>query len=194
MPLQNRVAPDGALHAAPARGTLMGNRGGRLHDDTQSLGTARWRSRQWISCVLSFKNRRRRVMGNSYTEMFFLDEVTALAAGHRPCFECRRAAAIDFATRFQGSGRSRAPEMDRVLHSARLGPKDRGALANQPDGTMATDGAQVFAKSATGILIWSFDGYRPMTAIPKAPLTLLTPAPIRAVLSAGYQPLWHHSA
>lgn len=194
MPLQNRVAPDGRLQATPARGTLMGNRGGRLHDDSQRLGAARWRSRQWISCVLSFKGRQRQVMGNSYTEVFFLDEVTAMAAGHRPCFECRRAAAVDFATRFQGPGRSRAPEMDRILHRARLGPKDQGVLADQPDGTMGTDGTQVFTKSATGILIWGFEGYEPTTTVPQTPLTLLTPAPIRVVLSAGYQPLWHPTA
>ena len=98
MPLQNRVDPFGELFATPARGTLfMGNRGGRIHTDERTLTTRRWASRQWICCVLDFKGRQRDVWGRYYTELFFLDEVTALAAGHRPCFECRRKDAEDFA-------------------------------------------------------------------------------------------------
>ncbi len=93
MPLQNRVLPDGQIVAHSARGAFMGNRGGRFHDpETRTLTTRRWASRQWIICVLDFKHRHREVMGHGYTELFFLDEVTALAAGHRPCFECRRQA------------------------------------------------------------------------------------------------------
>ena len=88
--LQNRVAPDGSLHAVPDRGTLMGNRGGRLHDAHGRLGRARWRSKAWIACRLTFRGRKRAVWDASYSELFFLDEATALAAGHRPCFECRR--------------------------------------------------------------------------------------------------------
>ena len=102
MPLQNRVSPFGELFATPARGTLMGNRGGRLHVAQRKLGARRWSSRQWICCVLDFKNRHRKVWGDSYTELFFLDEVTALAAGHRPCFECRRKDAETFAALFAG--------------------------------------------------------------------------------------------
>src|SRR5688572_12098743 len=97
MPLQNRVDPFGELFATPARGTLFGNRGGRFHTDQQTLTRRRWASRQWICCVLKFKNRQRDVWGRYYTELFFLDEVTALSAGHRPCFECRRAEASAFA-------------------------------------------------------------------------------------------------
>src|SRR5262249_5883937 len=97
MPLQNRVTPFGALVATSARGTIYGNRGGRFHRDDRTLGTRRWASRQWICCVLSFKGRRHEVWGRRYTALFFVDEVTALAAGHRPCFECRRAAATAFA-------------------------------------------------------------------------------------------------
>ena len=97
MPLQNRVSPFGELFAASARGTLLGNRGGRIHRDDRTLGKRRFASRQWICCVLEFKGRRRKVWGDSYTELFFLDEPTALAAGHRPCFECRRAEARAFA-------------------------------------------------------------------------------------------------
>ena len=97
MTLQNRVTPFGDLTIAPARGLLMGNRGGRLHDARRQWGARRWASKQWICCKLDFNNRHRTVWGNSYSELFFLDEVTAFAAGHRPCFECRRKDALAFA-------------------------------------------------------------------------------------------------
>ena len=100
MPLQNRVDPFGNLFATPARGTLMGNRGGKIHTADRKLTGRRWSSRQWICCVLDFKNRQRNVWGRFYTELFFLDEVTAFGAGHRPCFECRRKDADSFATLF----------------------------------------------------------------------------------------------
>jgi len=90
MPLQNRVSPFGELITTSARGLFMGNRGGRFHTADRTLTSRRWASRQWICCRLQFKQRHRKVWGDSYTELFFLDEVTALAAGHRPCFECRR--------------------------------------------------------------------------------------------------------
>src|SRR6186713_2001509 len=129
MPLQNRVSPFGELFASPARGTMFGNRGGKFHRDDKTLGSKRFASRQWICCVLQFKNRRRDVWGRYYTELFFLDEVTALAAGHRPCFECRRAEAVAFAAAFakeQGlSSPLRAPEMDRILHAERLDGHDK---------------------------------------------------------------------
>jgi hypothetical protein len=93
MPLQNRVTPFGEIVAVPARGTFMGNRG-RLHDAERRLTRSRWQLKAWIICLLEFKGRHRTVMSpNSYTELFFLDEATALAAGHRPCFECQRTAA-----------------------------------------------------------------------------------------------------
>src|SRR5919204_5257344 len=124
MPLPNRVDPFGELFATSARGTLFGNRGGRFHRDDRTLGRRRWVSRAWICCVLEFKGRHRTVWGRGFTELFFLDEVTALAAGHRPCFECRRADAKAFAAAFArghgNRGTPRAPEIDRVLHAERL--------------------------------------------------------------------------
>src|SRR3954463_13014187 len=96
MALQNRVDPFGEPIATPARGTMFGNRGGRVHRDDRTLGQRRWASRQWICCVLQFKGRHRAVWRGGYTELFFLDEATALAAGHRPCFECRRRDALAF--------------------------------------------------------------------------------------------------
>lgn len=97
MPLPNRVDPFGKIHAVGARGTLMGNRGGCFHRDDKTLKPTHWASRQWIVCELEFKGRRRTLMSpGRYTELFFLDEATALAGGHRPCFECRRERATAF--------------------------------------------------------------------------------------------------
>ncbi len=125
MPLQNRVSPEGEIVAVAARGTVYGNRGGCFHRDDKTLQARAWASRQWICCVLEFKNRRRPLMRPGlFTELFFLDEATALAAGHRPCFECRRDAAERFARLWPGEkradGRAAAPAMDRVLHAERL--------------------------------------------------------------------------
>ncbi|HLW90790.1 MAG TPA: hypothetical protein VKS78_05750, partial [Roseiarcus sp.] len=118
-PLQNRVDPFGELVAMAARGALMGNRGGKFHRPDKTLGRRRWASRQWICCVCSFKGRRRDVWGAGYTELFFLDESTALAAGHRPCFECRRAEAEAFRAAFDERGWISAPAMDEILHAER---------------------------------------------------------------------------
>jgi hypothetical protein len=132
MPLQNRVDPFGELFATPARGAMFGNRGGKFHTDAQTLTTRRWVSRQWICCVLDFKGRQRDVWGRYYTELFFLDEVTAFAAGHRPCFECRRRDAELFARLFAkantNSVRSRVsgnPGAANPVHVV-LGPRFRG--------------------------------------------------------------------
>src|SRR5690348_17570727 len=141
MPLQNRVDPFANLFATPARGTLMGNRGGKFHTDRQKLTARRWVSRQWICCVLDFRGRHRDVWGRYYTELFFLDEVTAFAAGHRPCFECRREDAEKFARLFSGEAtRARAPAMDAVLHRERLDGRARRThrrrIDDLPDGAM----------------------------------------------------------
>jgi hypothetical protein len=144
MPLQNRVNPFGALFAASARGTFLGNRGGRFHTDAKTLTARRWQSRQWICCVLDFKGRQRDVWGRFYTELFFLDEPTALAAGHRPCFECRRKEAEAFAEAWRTvrglSQRLYAAEMDEVLHRERLRGRakrlHRRSIDTLPDGAL----------------------------------------------------------
>jgi len=92
VPLQNRVLPTGEIAAIPARGTLTGNRG-IIHRDDKTLGTSRWSHHAWICCTLDWQGRKRPVMtGRNWTELFFLDESVAFAAGHRPCGYCRRAA------------------------------------------------------------------------------------------------------
>ena len=143
-PLQNRVDPFGELHAVAERGGLMGNRGGRLHRDDQTLSGSRWKNKHWLICVCEFKGRRRDVWGRYYTELFFLDEPTALAAGHRPCFECRRQAAKAFIAAFPGAP-SHVEAMDEALHRERVENRRkrlwRARLGDLPDGAMiARDG------------------------------------------------------
>ena len=126
MALQNRVAPDGTIFADPARGLLMGNRGGVLHDGGKRLTARRWASKQWIACALAYKDRHETIMApGRYTQLFFLDEATALAAGHRPCALCRRGDFLRFMEGWQRlHGLVRMPkvdEIDAVLHAERVG-------------------------------------------------------------------------
>jgi hypothetical protein len=198
MPLQNRVDPFGELFVTPARGTLFGNRGGKFHTDAQMLTSRRWVSRQWICCVLDFKGRQRDVWGRYYTELFFLDEVTAFAAGHRPCFECRRKDALAFAERFPG-GRVSAPAMDDVLHAERLDGKSkrihRRGIDTLPDGAMIVRDGDAYAVRGNKLLRWTPRGYRDATRRPKGvTVDVLTPPSILRVLSRGYSPQWHKSA
>ncbi|MEA2879079.1 MAG: hypothetical protein QOF14_4275 [Hyphomicrobiales bacterium] len=201
MPLQNRVTPFGELIATPARGTIYGNRGGKFHRDDQTLGKRRWASRQWICCVLSFKGRHHPVWRDRYTALFFLDEVTALAAGHRPCFECRRADAKAFAEKWaeaKGIRVPRAPDMDLVLQSERLNGREKRTheirIDDLPDGAVvALDGA-AFAARGSHLLRWSENGYSERIPRSRGVANVLTPPSIVGVLAAGYQPQWHSSA
>jgi hypothetical protein len=203
MPLQNRVDPFGELFAATARGTLMGNRGGRIHTGEQKLTRRRWASKQWIACVLEFNGRQRDVWGRYYTELFFLDEVTALSAGHRPCFECRRKDAEAFAAcwarTFKLAARPRAQAMDEILQRERLDGRGkrrhRARLESLPDGAMIAMNDEAFAVRGDGLLRWTPKGYAARERRMRgATVDLLTPPSIVAVLKAGYRPGWHASA
>ena len=207
MPLQNRVTPFGAVERNTARGLMMGNRGGRMHDaQSRTLTKRRWASRRWIVCVTQFRGRRRKVMSpGSYTELFFLDEVTALAAGHRPCFECRNADAKAYAAAFP-DGPLPADDMDRRLHaercvSGRRQPRISGKeTAALPAGTMFADGETCFAAGRNGLLQWTFDGYVPLGGdarhrlLAHGGLVLLTPPATVEALKNGYRPRFHPSA
>lgn len=210
-PLQNRVDPFGDIHAVPDRGTLMGNRGGCLHNDSRQLGRRRWVSRRWIACVLSFRGRHRTVMTpRRYTELFFLDEPTALAAGHRPCFECRRSEARAFAAAwalaFHLSKMPRADEIDRRLHAERTVSKratvtaQRVRPADLPNGAMVATKADNEGRAAWLVLDgtlwhWSFTGYEAALSVEEVGEAELITAPsIVSVLAAGYQPHIHYSA
>jgi hypothetical protein len=201
MPLQNRVSPFGELFASPARGGFFGNRGGKFHRDDRTLGSRRHASRAWICCVLSFKGRQRDVWGRYYTELFFLDEPTAFAAGHRPCFECRRAEAVAFAENFAGGEkRPKAGEMDLVLHRERLAGDGRRKqmhpvrLEALPDGAFVTlSGEDAFAVYGKRLLRWSSAGYCEALPRPRGHAMMLTPPAITKVLARGYEPHWHES-
>jgi hypothetical protein len=210
MPLQNRVTPEGEIIATPHRGLMLGNRGGAFHLPDRTLGQRRWATRQWIACVLSFKGRHREAMmqPHRYTELFFLDEATALAAGHRPCFECRRRHAEHFAALW-GQMRgwpapARAPEMDLALHAERVGARGRkttyrALLSALPEGAfvrLPDDGtARAYLIEKNDLLPWSPAGYgAPVPAPKRREVEVLTPRSIVAVLSAGYRPMLHPSA
>jgi hypothetical protein len=203
MPLQNRVNPFGELSAAPARGLFMGNRGGRFHTDAKTLTARRWASRQWICCVLDFKNRQRDVWGRFYTELFFVDEPTALAAGHRPCFECRRADARRFAEAWRQAHELAGPpsvgEMDAVLHEQRLAGRAKRLhsrdFVSVPDGAFVALGGEAFAVRGDTLLRWTPNGYDGRKCRPRhGSADVLTPPAILAVLAAGFRPHWHPSA
>ncbi|MEZ5818001.1 MAG: hypothetical protein R3D44_13050 [Hyphomicrobiaceae bacterium] len=205
MPLQNRVTPEGDIVSHPARGLMMGNRGGAFHDACRRLGRRRWASRQWICCRLSFKDRHREVMApGRYTELFFLDEVTALAAGHRPCFECRREDANLFAMLWAeahgGDGRASAPQMDQRLHAERVDAQGgklthRARLAQLPDGAVIRRDGQSLLVWGESLCLWTPDGYQPPRYRPASgDAEVLTPPSIVAVLAAGFRPIVHPTA
>jgi hypothetical protein len=193
-PLQNRVDPFGEFHAVAERGGMMGNRGGRLHRDDRTLSGSRWKNKHWLICVCEFKGRRRDVWGRYYTELFFLDEPTALAAGHRPCFECRRQAAKAFIAAFPGAP-SHVEAMDEALHSERVENRrkrlSRARLGDLPDGAMVARSDRAYAVRSGSLAPWSFAGYgAPAPLEPNAIVDVLTPPSTVAALRAGYKPLW----
>jgi hypothetical protein len=203
MPLQNRVTPSGDIIATPHRGLFTGNRG-IIHDPaTKTLLTRRWASQAWLTCVCEFRGRRREVMGGrSWTELFFLDEATAFAAGHRPCFFCRRHDAVRFRAAWeQGNGVTgvRARDIDAVLHRERLsdGKKRLHAvpipLEELPDGAMVQEGTESFLVLQGRALLWSPSGYRNAPNALQDAMLLTPPSTLRA-LSAGYRPVLHPSA
>ena len=198
MPLQNRVTPFGEIVAIPERGTMFGNRGGRFHDPrTLCLTTRRFASRRWICCELTFKGRHRKVFGPGYTELFFLDEATALAAGHRPCFECRYADARRFREAFARGNHwhhsPRADEMDICLHAERRSPRTvLKDWLNLPDGAMIAQGGKARLVLSGKLFAWSAAGYRE-DHHEAGSFHLLTPTSIIAALSAGYRARLHSS-
>lgn len=206
MARRNRVTPLGELIADPARGLVFGNRG-CLHDASGEI-RRRWAGRRWIACRLQFRGRRRTPLlaPGRYTELFFLDEATAWAAGHRPCAECRHA---DY-TRFGTLWRERHPDqhgadaIDRQLHAERIGPDARtrcrheADLRTLPDGTMVElDGAPWLVHGGW-LLAWSPAGYTARRRRPAdGPARVLTPPSLVAILACGWTselPLLHPTA
>ena len=192
MALQNRVMPWGEIVADPARGMFTGNRG-CLHDDQGRLGRARWTGRAWIICTLDYKGFRRQVMTpRRWTELFFLDEAVALAAGHRPCALCRRDAFIAY--REAWGGGLKAPQMDAALHEARLGARVWRESADLPDGAFVRVAGHGFLLHGAGMLPYAPAGYGAAVGRVLGQVEVLTPAPTLAVLAARYRPILHPSA
>jgi len=207
MPYQNRVTPFGTIITTPARGTLLGNRG-CLHDDEQRLRRP-YQTTRWIICVLAFKNVRRQIMKpGSWTELFFLDEATALAAGHRPCAYCQR-------TRFElfrvhwaaanptlaGSAKPLVPTIDAVLQRERIAkPANKitfaARLADLPAGTILTDevGLTAWLWWHRSLHQWTPAGYTTVESWePTTMVHVLTPRSVVNALAHGYPVTVHAS-
>jgi len=201
MPLQNRVTPIGNIIATSDRGMFTGNRG-IIHDpETRTLLKKRWSTHAWLTCVLEFRGRRRKVMGGrSWTELFFLDEATAFAAGHRPCFFCRREDANRFRAAWERGNRVReahAPDIDAALHRERFASAKRlhplpMAIEKLPDGAMVQAGEDSFLIVKGRPLSWSPAGYRAVKGGLKDAKLLTPPSTLRAFM-AGYRPVLHRS-
>jgi len=206
MPRQNRVTPFSSIVAVSARGTLTGNRG-CLYDDRQNIRRP-FQGTRWIICLLEFKGRKRNLMTpGQYTELFFLDEATALAAGHRPCAECQR----ERFTRFRdlwatanpesaGTSRPAATVMDLAIHPERTATINHASwsylsIENMPDGVFVTDDDRTAYLILAGQhLRWGPSGYeRPPTRL-EYPVRILTPASVVRTLAAGYSAGIHDSA
>ena len=187
MPLQNRVTPLGELVAVPERGLVYGNRG-CLHDREGRI-RRRYAVKRWIACRLEFNGRRRKalVQPGRYTELFFLDEATAFAAGHRPCAECRR---VDY-DRFRGLvGASSADAMDERLHAERIdGPRFRVPFSALPDGTFVLEDGEPWLVLGSELLRWTPGGYTVRRARPVGEALLITPPTTVDVLRAGWEPV-----
>ncbi|HEX6870905.1 MAG TPA: hypothetical protein VF163_07390 [Micromonosporaceae bacterium] len=204
-PLQNRVLPTGEIVAHPGRGLLMGNRG-CLHQPDRRLGVARWRSKLWICCVLEWKGIRRDPMPpGRWTALFFLDEATALAAGHRPCAYCRRRDFLAYAEAWRRAHgltqRPWAAQMDAQLHRERVQSHSRRQVTRPMRVADLPDGVMIEHRGGPALLVrgralpWSFEGYG--AAVRLAPSTMapvLTPPASIGALREGFVPLLHPSA
>lgn len=199
MPLQNRVTPDGDIIATGARGTLMGNRG-VLHDADGRI-VPRSRNRMWLICLLEFRERRRALMApGSYTELFFLDEAVALAAGHRPCAECRRdryRTFLDAAGSGAGRAVTGAKDLDALLAASRRAPRSTARAAELPDGVFVDLGGHELRLVWRGETHrWTPAGYADPMPVPAAAdeVAVVTPAFTVAALRHGYRVQVHPTA
>jgi hypothetical protein len=177
----------------------MGNRGGAIHNEAREI-VRRYVSRRWIACVLEFKGRWRAVMlPRRYTELFFLDEAVALAAGHRPCAECRRERYNAFRRAWNPERPPGADEMDAALHPARIDRHGRkvtwqSPLDSLPNGAFIDLDAAPWLVWDDALVLWTPEGYERKIARPAARvITVLTPQPIVACLANGYHPQTHRS-
>ena len=198
MPFQNRVLSNGDIIAHQGRGLFMGNRG-ILHDEKQNLGRARWRHKAWVTCVLKHKDWHREIMQTGhYTELFFLDEAVALAAGHRPCALCRRYAYNTYRDAVGINGNVKA--LDNQLHQDRAIPRTFQQRRIESDISQLPNGAVILSSEPQLVMDDALipiapDGYRAPATKPKSGKSLVaTPALTLQALWAGYQPELHPTA
>lgn len=198
MPLQNRVTPFSELVADPARGLLYGNRG-CLHDDAGRI-RSRWGTRRWIACQLEFRgwDRGPKLQPGKFTELFFLDEVTAFAAGHRPCALCRRADYVRLGEiwRELHPGQVGADAIDLQLHGERVAPGTRAQVRHEapldelPDGAFLVHENEPWLVLGSRLLHWTPAGYDARRGRPRGELaSVITPPSLVAVLRAGWAPM-----
>jgi hypothetical protein len=196
MPLQNRVDPFGTIFRSPARGTFMGNRGGAIHNHRREIVRA-FKSQRWITCLLEFKGRRRSVMSPGlYTELFFLDEAVSLAAGHRPCAECRRERFHAFRNALRAGS---APGIDAELHRARISGRAEKVTyqaepRSLPNGSFIAIEQSAYLIWNNALMLWTPERYTTRRPVPEGLVTVLTPEPIVRCLREGYKPEVHESA
>jgi len=194
MPLQNRVTPLGELVAVPERGLVYGNRG-RLHDDAGRI-RRQWQVKRWISCRLEFRGRYRAagpMPPGRYTGLFFLDEATAFAAGHRPCAECRHE---DYVRYVALVGERRADDVDERLHAERLGERPAREVGSLPDGAFVLLDGEPWLVLGGELLRWTPGGYTERRAA-RGHARLLTPLASLRALAAGWSgvvPFLHPTA
>ena len=208
MPRQNRVNPLSEIHAVHHCGMHMGNRG-ELHDRVGTI-IRPWKIKHWIICMTEFRGRSVPLAEpGRYTPLFFLDEATALAAGHRPCATCRRQAYNEFLVAFDegnpqafdGCKPGRDP-MDRMLHDHRIRSDGTqltwtSTLGALPDGALFTTNAaagQPLLKWRGLCLAWSFGGYTSIVDVDDTQaVSVHTPMPTVNAIEAGYVPVVHPS-
>ena len=197
LPLQNRVTPLGDLVADPARGLVYGNRG-CLHDAGGRI-RRRYNGRRWIACRLEFRGWRRGALmqPGRFTELFFLDEATAMAAGHRPCALCRRADYLRFVEIWNGfhPGQTRADAIDAELHAERVATRGSGRRLHDAELSELPDGAFVLADGAPHLVLgghllrWTPSGYdRRIARSPGQRVQVVTPPSLVSVVRAGWHP------
>jgi hypothetical protein len=185
---------------------MLGNRGGALHNDKREI-VRQHKGQRWITCLLEFKGRRRCVMSPGlYTELFFLDEAVSLAAGHRPCAECRRERFNAFrsawkrACELDREGPLLAPEIDAELHRARIDRRGakvtyQASLNSLPDGCFVETGGNSYLVWEDALLLWSAAGYLKKDRRSNGlTVTVLTPEPIVQCIRRGYTPAIHESS
>jgi hypothetical protein len=206
MPLRNRVTPLNDIIADPARGLVYGNRG-CLHDDDGAI-RRRYATRRWIACRLRFKDWRRHPLRQpgKFTELFFLDEATAFAAGHRPCALCRREDYDRFTAIWDDlhPGQRGADAIDAELHverfdaAARAQRHHEASIDDLPDGAFVLRDGEPWVVRGGELLRWSPAGYAARIARPRrTTATAITPPSLVGVLRTGWRgavPLLHPSA